>query len=310
MRGAFPFFVMLALASAASAQDTTVSENGLGPYHFGMTLAEAQATAPRAAWRVDALADTQALTGGPPLQIGADRFLASFVFDHGALQSIVLDGPTSARCVEAIRTRIESELEPSFGAFSAAPGSRERGQLVSASITSLGSEIRERIDQNGNHVIYASRRRGMFIQVEGDPIREGGCNVVLAFNAQTPYGGPLLAPITFDELDRAQSLVNPQWIARPGAHAFERYYPEGARNADIEGRVTLNCLVNMDGSLRCMVGTEDPIGGGFGEAALHIAQDFRVLQSTSGVPAPGKRVRVPISFRLSAGPPQVGPSNE
>ncbi|MFZ2029962.1 MAG: hypothetical protein WAU68_06630 [Vitreimonas sp.] len=310
MRGALPFLVMLALASAASAQDTTVSENGLGPYHFGMTLADAQATAPRAAWHVDTLADTQALMGGPLLQVGADRFLANFVFDHGALQSIVLDGPTSARCDEAIRSRIESELEPSFGVFSSAPGPRERGQLVSTSITSLGSEIRERTDQNGNHVIYASRRRGMFIQVEGDPIREGGCNVVLAFNAQLPYAGPLLAPVTFDELDRARSLVNPQWVSRPRARAFEQYYPAGARDADIEGRTTLDCLVNMDGSLRCLVGYEDPIGGGFGEAALHIAEDFRVLQSTTGVPAAGKRVRVPISFRLSDGPPPVGPSNE
>ncbi len=309
MRSAVLSLMVAAWVSAAAAQNTSVSENGLGPYHFGMSLADAQATAPRAAWQVDARADSQALTGGPLLQVGADRFSASFVFDHGALQSIVLNGPTSARCEEAIRARIEGELEPSFGVFSSAPGPRERGQLVSTSITSLGSEIRERTDQNGNHVIYASRRRGMFIQVEGDPIREGGCNVVLVFNAQLPYAGPLLASVTFDELDRAQSLVSPQWISRPHAHSFEQFYPVGARDSNIEGRTTLDCLVNVDGSLRCLVGFEDPLGGGFGEAALHIAQDFRVLQSTTGVPAPGKRVRVPITFRLAAGPPPVGPSN-
>ncbi|MBI3437168.1 MAG: energy transducer TonB [Proteobacteria bacterium] len=310
MRRTLIFLVMSAFASAASAQDASVSENGLGPYHFGMTLAAAQATAPHAGWQVDTLAGTQALMGGPLLQVGADRFLASFVFDHDALQFVVLNGPTSSRCEEAVRARIEGELEPSFGAFNSSPGPRERGQLVSASITSLGSEIRDRTDANGRHVIYASRRRGMFIQVEGDPTPEGGCNLVLTFNAQLPYAGPLLAPVTFDELDRAQSLVNPQWISRPGVSAFERYYPEGARSSNIEGRTTLDCLVNMDGSLRCLVGYENPVGGGFGEAALHIAQDFRVLQSTTGVPAPGRRVRVPISFRLSSGPPPVGPSNE
>jgi hypothetical protein len=277
-----------------------------------MTLADAEATAPRAAWHVDTLADTQALIGGPLLQVGADRFLASFVFDHGALQFIVLNGPTSTPCDDAVRTRIEGELEPTFGVFSSAPGPRERGQLVQTSITGLGSEIRDRTDGNGNHVIYASRRGGMFIQVEGDPLRGGasGCNLSLTFNAQVPYAGPLLAPVSLDELDRAQSLVNPQWISRPGARAFERFYPEMARDSNIEGRTTLDCLINSDGSLRCLVGYEDPIGGGFGDAALHIAQDFRVLQSTSGVPAPGKRVRVPISFRLSAGPPPVGPLNE
>jgi len=312
MRSAVLSLVVAAWVSAAAAQNTSVSENGLGPYHFGMTLAEAQATAPRAAWRVDTLADTQALIGGPLLQIGADRFLASFVFDHGGLQFIVLNGPTSARCDDAVRARIEGELEPSFGVFSSAPGPRERGQLVSTSITSLGSEIRDRTDGNGNHVIYASRRGGMFIQVEGEPLRGGapGCNLSLTFNAQVSYAGPLLAPVTLDELDRAQSLVSPQWISRPHAHAFEQFYPEGARDSNIEGRTTLDCLVNVDGSLRCLVGFEDPIGGGFGEAALHIAQDFRVLQSTTGVPAPGKRVRVPITFRLAAGPPPVGPSNQ
>ena len=82
----FGVFAVSIAAATASAQDTTPSENGLGPYHFGMSLAEAQATTPRASWHVDALAGTQALTGGPFLQVGADRFLASLIFDHDALQ--------------------------------------------------------------------------------------------------------------------------------------------------------------------------------------------------------------------------------
>jgi TonB family protein len=306
----FGVFAVSIAAATASAQDTTPSENGLGPYHFGMSLAEAQATTPRASWHVDALAGTQALTGGPFLQVGADRFLASLIFDHDALQSIVLNGPASTGCEEAIRARIEGELEPSFGAFGSAPGTRERGALVGTSTTRLGSEIRERTDQNGKHLFYASRRREMFIQVEGDPIGQGGCNVVLVFSAQLPYAGPLLTAVTLDELDRAQSLVNPQWISRAGPRAFDRFYPESARSSHIEGRATLDCIVNVDGSLRCIVSDEDPVGAGFGAAALHIAQDFRVLQSTTGVPAPGKRVRVPLHFGFGAAPHLVGPSSE
>lgn len=78
----------------------------------------------------------------------------------------------------------------------------------------------------------------------------------------------------------------------------------------VEGRATLDCIVNVDGSLRCIVSDEDPVGAGFGAAALHIAQDFRVLQSTTGVPAPGKRVRVPLHFGFGAAPHLVGPSSE
>lgn len=286
----------IAFFSAAAAQQTAPPEGGLGPYHFGMTLADAEATSQRASWHTEWRAGVgRVLTGGPQLQVGGTRLGSAFVFDNDALRFIILSGQTSASCGDSVRALIENDLEPSFGLFSSAPGPQEQGRPSGVVITARGSEIRDLSDERGPHVA-SSRRGDMFIEVDGAVATAGaGCVVSVTFNAATPYGGPILAPITYEELDRAQTLVNPRWIERPGVRAFEQNYPRAAFGT--EGRVVLDCLVNDDGSLRCLIAMEAPADRHFGEAALHIAQDFRVRESIDGVAAAGKRVRVPITFR-------------
>jgi hypothetical protein len=305
MRRTLTGLVAIAWISAASAQEAVTSANGLGPYHFGMTLAEAEATSQRAQWRVtNAPGGGQILSRGPSLQVGAARFAAEFLFGDRGLRLIALTGQSPSNCIRAVQTLLEGDLEPTFGAFGDAPGPHERGRLVGASLTASQSEIRDRIDEDGKHLVFSSRRGAMFIEVEGVPptSADQGCRVYLSFTANSPYAAPLMASVTYHELDSAQSLVSPRWIARPSAQSFERYYPLIAVDAALEGRTVLDCLVNADGSLRCLVAEETPTGAGFGDAALHIAQDFRVLRDEAGASAVGKRVRVPITFRLSGGP--------
>lgn len=302
MRSALIGFAALAWISAASAQESTTSSNGLGPYHFGMSLADAQTTSQRAHWQVTTRpGGGQILSGGPSLQVGSARFAASFVFTDNALRFIVLTGQSPSNCVRAVQSLLESELEPAFGVFKDAPGPGERGGLVAVSRSTSGSEIRDRTDEHDIHFIFSSRRGAMFIEVEGAPptSADQGCRVSLSFSAQSSYAGPLLGQITFEELDNAQSLVGAQWISRPTAQSFDEFYPFAARNANIEGRAALDCLVNADGSLRCLVADENPIGADFGQAALHIAQSFRVLRDAGGASAVGKRVRIPITFRVA-----------
>ncbi len=304
MRSALTGLVAIAWISTASAQEGPAPASGLGPYHFGMSLSDAEATSQRATWSVGgAPGGGQILSGGPSLQVGAARFGAAFVFRDNALRLIILTGQSPSNCIQAVQTLLEGDLEPAFGAFRDAPGPSERGRLVGASLTTSQSEIRDRVGEDGKHSVFSSRRGAMFIEVEGAPpiSADQGCRVSLTFTAQSPYTGPLLAQVTYRELDGAQSLVGAQWLARPSAETFDRYYPLGARDAGVEGRTELDCLVNADGSLRCLVADEAPYGGGFGEAALRIAQDFRVLRDGVHASAVGKRVRIPITFRLAGG---------
>jgi TonB family protein len=103
---------------------------------------------------------------------------------------------------------------------------------------------------------------------------------------------------TAAELAAAMLIQNPPWTAFPTGDVFGRYYPAQALEQNLSGRAVLECLVNEDGSLRCAVTEESPSGANFGLAALGIAGAFRLPQSIDGAPTIGKRVRVPIVFRL------------
>jgi TonB family protein len=302
LRNALLAIVAIAWTSVASAQNAGAPENGLGPYHFGMTLADARATSQRASWRVAQQPGVgQVLSGGPSLRVGSATLTAAFVFDSDALRLIALTGQTSSNCTTSIRGLIEGDLEPSFGIFSSASGPSEDGRIVGIARTTGGSEIREVDGAEGVHVFYSSHRSGMFVHVKGEPAgTSDGCRISLTFNAQTPYSGPMLAALRYGELDQAQSLGVLHWISRPSAGDFERYFPRVARDAGIEGRTVLDCIVNPNGTLRCLVDLETPSNRGFGEAALHIAESFHALQSESGESAIGRRVRVPIAFRLAS----------
>lgn len=98
-----------------------------------------------------------------------------------------------------------------------------------------------------------------------------------------------------------REITQPHWIQRPDGRDFARHYPPVALRRDREGRVVLDCIVSASGRLSCSVASETPEGWGFGAAALAISQYFQMSPMLEdGQPAEGGRVRVPISFRLSA----------
>lgn len=89
------------------------------------------------------------------------------------------------------------------------------------------------------------------------------------------------------------------WIERPSADAFDRFYPATARAQNVDGRVVLMCHVHLDTSVSCDIQLAEPGGWGFSEAALAIAQSFRLTPLIrNGQPVEGGRVQVPISFHI------------
>jgi periplasmic protein TonB len=116
-----------------------------------------------------------------------------------------------------------------------------------------------------------------------------------------PLAAPFDGTMPGQALAPSPHITNPQWLSRPGAREFERFYPARARERAKEGRVTLDCLVRANGAIGCTVADETPAGWGFGEAALKIAPSFRLApRLEDGRPTEGGSVRVNISFRLDS----------
>jgi periplasmic protein TonB len=73
-------------------------------------------------------------------------------------------------------------------------------------------------------------------------------------------------------------------------------HPRAARSR--YGNAALSCVVRLDQRLEdCRVISETPAGLGFGEAALRLVDQFRVLPPTEGGrPVEGQRLVVGIDF--------------
>lgn len=95
-------------------------------------------------------------------------------------------------------------------------------------------------------------------------------------------------------------IVNPKWLSRPSPEQMARYYPTGALEDGVQGRVVLSCRVTVKGTLEaCAPVSETPAGQGFGEAALKVSRFFRMSpQMVDGRPVDGASVKVALSFAI------------
>ena len=76
---------------------------------------------------------------------------------------------------------------------------------------------------------------------------------------------------------RPSIITNPQWVRKPDGGDLERYYPQRARDQEVDGRATIECTVTANGSLTsCSVVSESPAGAGFGEATVRAASKFKM----------------------------------
>lgn len=97
-------------------------------------------------------------------------------------------------------------------------------------------------------------------------------------------------------------VANPDWVNVPKAADIAKYYPKAAFRDDLAGSAFLACNVDADGRLvECKAEKVGPEGAGFGEAALAMAEIFRMRpQTLDGRPVAGGWVRIPVNFIIPA----------
>jgi len=71
-----------------------------------------------------------------------------------------------------------------------------------------------------------------------------------------------------------------------------------------EGSVVLVCRVTARGELEnCRVDSEEPVGQGFGAAAMEMAKEFKLRPRTrDGQKVEGGTIRIPMKFKLPKQP--------
>lgn len=101
---------------------------------------------------------------------------------------------------------------------------------------------------------------------------------------------------------QARKVSDPRWISMPDPNRVQGVFPKAAADAGVKNGVgVVDCQVARDGHLTdCRVAREDPVGVGFGEAAMLVAPIMQMNPWTDdGRPVDGARVKLPVRFGLA-----------
>ena len=125
-----------------------------------------------------------------------------------------------------------------------------------------------------------------------DVPRDPGPGPITTLKPDPPQTGVIDPP------PQPKLITRPNWLKKPGASEFSRFYPESAMRRGVGGLATLNCTVAANGSIQaCAVVDETPAEEGFGNAAVKLSKYFRMSpQTENGQPVDGASVRIPIKF--------------
>ena len=104
------------------------------------------------------------------------------------------------------------------------------------------------------------------------------------------------------------SAYKPDWLEKPTADMMVDAYPHGAAMRNIGGKATLQCEVGPEGLLRnCTVLSESPPKEGFGQAALTLSKQFRMIPP-EGPMTTTPTVTIPVNFSVPPGMPFTPPA--
>jgi TonB family protein len=103
------------------------------------------------------------------------------------------------------------------------------------------------------------------------------------------------------------SAYKPDWLEKPTADMMEDVYPPAAAMRNIDGKATIQCEVGPEGLLRaCKVLSESPPKEGFGQAALTLSKQFRMIPP-EGPLTTTPTVTIPVHFSVPESEPFTPP---
>ena len=89
-------------------------------------------------------------------------------------------------------------------------------------------------------------------------------------------------------------ITNPSWVQSPQAS-----WPRAASADLTSGSAVVSCTARADGRLTgCAVVSEEPVGAGFGPAAVEAAEKARLAPSMIDAGATGRAIQFTVRFRL------------
>jgi outer membrane biosynthesis protein TonB len=117
-------------------------------------------------------------------------------------------------------------------------------------------------------------------------------------------GRNLIVPVRFDSalLHNPGTIVGqPDWLRKPTNDEMVQFFP--AKSGGVAGSTMIGCVVSTRGLLeKCAIKSEEPVGHGFGAAALAMSTIFMMRPMTvDGSPVGGASVSIPIHFEGDTG---------
>lgn len=277
------FNVALALW-ATSAQADSPNAGALGPFHFGMTVAEAQAAAPTWEIRQNRLGIVQADVEAP---MDGVRFAMRLQFEQERLLNIQAHASTAIHdattCTQTYNTLL-ADMEQHFGALDESPedptatlSTSPGGSLIASRPSSLVSSKIE------PHVYISAATHGrceFWIDAMGDD--------ALWQQLSPPHRVP-------SDIGAAE-LIHARPAQTHGGFSYDRLYPEPANTLKLAGFVDMECVVLPSLELRCAVAREAPRGLMFGVSALREVGGLRAPATYQGQSTVGKRIHLAFPF--------------
>lgn len=127
-------------------------------------------------------------------------------------------------------------------------------------------------------------------------------SALLAAAASFALVGSAWADAPSGHADDEPLIKDPDWLAAPSFKERMDAYPKAALDAGVGGETALRCKVKPDGQLAgCALARETPAGMGFGQAALALADRFRMKPEAIPSAAPGMTepvVLVPVRWAI------------
>jgi TonB family protein len=117
-------------------------------------------------------------------------------------------------------------------------------------------------------------------------------DLVLRFTLHPPRVAP-------DITLMAHVASPPRILTKPTDAQIKAAYPVRALSDQVAGGAIITCIVSEQGVLAaCRVGREVPDGYGFGQAAVDLAQDFKMAPAqVDGEPVGGAPINIAVPFR-------------